>query len=74
MLATKLVDGLAADEARCRANAERTPALATVLGPIIGYDEATAVVQEALASGRSIVEIARARGYEGASLDPATMV
>jgi fumarate hydratase, class II len=74
VLTTKLVDGLRADEERCRRNAEHTPALATVLAPIIGYDRAAAIVREALASGRSILEVARAHGYTDAQLDPSTMV
>jgi fumarate hydratase class II len=73
VLASKLVLGLRADEKRCRANAERTPALATVLGPLIGYDAAAALVKEAAASGRSVVELAHERGFGTDLLDPAKL-
>ena len=79
MFAAGLVAGLDADEDRCRRNAERTPALATVLGPIIGYEGSSAVVKEALATDRTVREVAVARGHGtdaelAAALDPARMV
>ena len=78
VLATKLVAGLTADVDRCRRNAERTPALATVLGPLIGYEAASAVVKEALATDRTVHEVAVDRGHGtdadlAAALDPARM-
>jgi aspartate ammonia-lyase len=51
--------GITADEMRCRRYAESTSALATVLNPRIGYDRAAQIVKEALASGRTVVEVAR---------------
>jgi aspartate ammonia-lyase len=36
--------------------------LATALNPYIGYAKAAELVKESIASGRSIVEIARERG------------
>jgi aspartate ammonia-lyase len=51
--------GITADEVRCRRYAESTSALATVLNPRIGYDRAAQIVKEALASGRTVVEVAR---------------
>lgn len=76
--ATKLVAGLQVDGVRCQRNADRTPALATALGPLIGYDEASAVVKEALATDRTVLEVAVANGHGGeaelrAALDPARM-
>jgi fumarate hydratase class II len=62
VLRTKCLDGLEADEQRCRAYAEATPALATVLAPVIGYEAAAAVVKESLASGRSIRDVVVERG------------
>jgi fumarate hydratase, class II len=53
----KCLAGLEADEERCRAYAESTPALATALAPAIGYEPAAAVVKESLASGRSIRDV-----------------
>jgi fumarate hydratase class II len=57
VLVTKCLDGLEADEERCRTYAEATPALATALAPAIGYEPAAAVVKESLASGRSIRDV-----------------
>lgn len=79
LLATKLVAGMEADEERCAQSAARTPALATALGPLIGYDRASEVVKTALATGRTVLEVAAASGYGdpdelAAALDPATMV
>jgi fumarate hydratase class II len=62
LLATKVVDGLEADEARCRGYAERSPAIATALNPAIGYDKAGKVVKDAMASGRTIREEVVAQG------------
>jgi fumarate hydratase class II len=38
---------------------ERGLAIATALAPVIGYDAAAAIAQEAAASGRTIREVAR---------------
>jgi aspartate ammonia-lyase len=61
ILTTRCIAGITADEERCRRYAESSTALATVLNPGIGYDRAAEVVKEALASGRTVVEVARAR-------------
>jgi fumarate hydratase, class II len=50
--------GLEADPDRCRAHAARTVSLATALAPRIGYAAAAEVVKEAVATGRSIAELA----------------
>ena len=58
LFASKCVDGLAADEGRCRALAERSPALATALVPRVGYDRVAALVKEALQKGATVRELA----------------
>jgi fumarate hydratase class II/aspartate ammonia-lyase len=50
--------GLAADAARARFYAERTVSLATALAPRLGYARSAEIVKAALASGRSIAELA----------------
>ena len=60
--ADRCVASIEADEERCRAYAESTPALATALNTAIGYDAATSIVREAQATGRRIIEVARDRG------------
>jgi fumarate hydratase class II len=58
LLATKCVDGLEADERRCRSLAERSSALATALVPRLGYDRVAALVEEALRRGLTVRELA----------------
>jgi len=70
VLADRCVDGLQADEARCRRYAESSPALATALVPHLGYEQAASVVRQALAEGRTLAEVVVERGLmEGAELD-----
>ncbi len=58
----RCVDGIEANEARCREAVERSLALATALVPVIGYDEAAAIAQEAHRTGRTVRQVARERG------------
>ncbi len=58
----RCVDGIVANEATCRHFAERSLGLATVLNPVIGYAKAAEVAKEAVASGRSVVEVVRELG------------
>jgi fumarate hydratase class II len=69
LLADRCVRGIEADEERCRTFAELTLATATALNPVVGYDEATAIVREAAASGRSVRDVAVARGVAAAVVD-----
>ena len=45
--------------------------MATALNPFIGYDKATEIVNEAVASGRSLREVARDAGVAESVLDEA---
>jgi fumarate hydratase class II len=71
LLAEKCVDGIEANEETCTRHAESTPAIATALNPYIGYDEATEIVKEAVASRRTIREVAREHGVDDETLDKA---
>ena len=71
MLAEKCVDGLEANEETLRRHAESTPAIATALNPFIGYDRATEIVKEAVASERTIREVALEKGVDEETLDKA---
>jgi aspartate ammonia-lyase len=55
------VRGITANEARCQMYAQSTVSLATALNPYIGYAKAAEIVKESVATGRSIIEIARDR-------------
>ena len=71
MLAEKCVDGVEANEENCERHAESTPAIATALNEHIGYDKATEIVKEAVASKRTIREVAVEKGVDEATLDEA---
>ena len=71
MLAEKCVDGLEANEETLRRYAESTPAIATALNPYIGYDRGTEIVKEAVASARTIREVALEKGVDEETLDKA---
>jgi len=62
LLAERCVAGLAADVERCRRYALASPAIATALNPLIGYEAAAGVVQEAAASGRDLRDVVVGRG------------
>jgi fumarate hydratase class II len=65
------VDGIEANEETALRHAESTPAIATALNPYIGYDKATEIVKEAVASKRTIREVAREKGVDDETLDKA---
>jgi fumarate hydratase class II len=70
-LAEKLVDGIEPNREVLQRNAESTPAIATALNPYIGYDKGTEIVKEAVASGRTIREVALEKGVDEETLDRA---
>ena len=51
------VDGIEADEARCRAHVEGSTAVATALLPALGYEKASAVAKKAAETGKSVREV-----------------
>jgi len=55
----RCVRGVSANVARCAFYAESTVALATALNPYIGYAKAAEIVKESVASGRTVIEVAR---------------
>ena len=58
----RCVRGITANRARCEFYAGSTIALATALNPYIGYQKAAGLVKESVATGKSIVELAREQG------------
>jgi fumarate hydratase class II len=67
-LSRRTIDGLVATE-RGPALVEQGLMLATALAPVIGYDAAAKLAKEAFASGRTIRELALARGMAADELD-----
>jgi len=78
VLRTRCIDGITADEERCRRFAELSPSIATALNPYIGYAKGAEVVKEALRTGKTIPEIVKEMGLMSDEemkrvLDPKTM-
>jgi len=57
------VEGIEADEARCRAQVETSTAAVTALVPVLGYERACALAARAKETGRTIKETAIAEGW-----------
>ncbi|HEX3940343.1 MAG TPA: aspartate ammonia-lyase [Acidobacteriaceae bacterium] len=57
----RCVAGITANEERCNAYAQSTVSLATALNPYIGYAKAAEIVKESVATGQSIIAIARGK-------------
>lgn len=53
----KCLDGIEANEARCKELLERNPAIATALNRTIGYDLGSKVAKKAAAEGRSVRDV-----------------
>ena len=64
----RCVEGLQATD-RGPELVERSPMLATALNPAIGYDESSKLAKESMRTGRSIRQLARARGVSDATLN-----
>ena len=61
VLAEKCVDGITANEVRCRYYANATIAIAAALNPYIGYAAAAEIAKESVKTGRTVTEIALER-------------
>jgi fumarate hydratase class II len=64
----RCIEGLQATE-RGPELVERSPMLATALNPVIGYDEAAKIAKESIRAGKSIRQLASARGVSEAALN-----
>ena len=72
------IKGITANASRCDFYAQSTVSLATALNPYIGYAKAADIAKESVATGKTIIEIARSKGYLSEEqikeiLDPARM-
>jgi fumarate hydratase class II len=63
LFADRCVSGITADEGRAREFAEGSPAVATALNPVLGYEEAASIAKQALAERKSIREVVIERGH-----------
>jgi aspartate ammonia-lyase len=69
VLRTRTIDGITADETRCRELLDRSTAVATALSPYLGYAATADVAKEAVNTGRTIRDLVLERGL----LDAATL-
>ncbi len=67
-LSERCVEGLQATD-RGPELVERSPMLATALNPVLGYDEAAKLAKDSIRTGRSIRQLARAKGVSEAALN-----
>jgi len=58
IFAEKCINGITANEARCRAFIENSLAMCTALAPVIGYEKAAAIAREAHTTGKTVREVA----------------
>ena len=58
IFAEKCINGITANEARCRAFVENSLAICTALAPVIGYEKAAAIAKEAHTTGKTVREVA----------------
>ncbi|NLI80876.1 MAG: class II fumarate hydratase [Deltaproteobacteria bacterium] len=65
LFATKCVEGITANEERCRSLIEGSLALSTYLVPLLGYDGAASIAEEAHRTGRTIRQVLLSRGIMG---------
>ncbi len=69
-LRARCVDGLEADEARCRELLDRSTAVATALSPYIGYAATADIAKASVQTGRPIRDLVLERGLlDEAALD-----
>ncbi|MFT3685696.1 MAG: aspartate ammonia-lyase [Phycisphaerales bacterium] len=58
-LRVNCVDGITANEDVCRRLVEQSIGIVTALNPVLGYDTATKLAAEALATGKGVVDLVR---------------
>ena len=63
LLADRTVDGIVADEQRCRELAESSPSIVTPLNKYIGYESAAKVAKQALKEKKTIRQVVVEGGY-----------
>jgi len=55
------IDGITANEDTCRKLVEQSIGIVTALNPVLGYETATSLAAEALATGKGVVELVRVK-------------
>ncbi len=61
-LRVRCVEGITANEEKCRENVRKSIGIVTALNPIIGYKHSTRIAKEAQATGRGVYELVLEHG------------
>jgi aspartate ammonia-lyase len=62
-LVTRCIQGITANREHCRQQVEQSIGLVTALNPLLGYEKATEIAEEALRTGKSVVDVVLEKGY-----------
>ena len=63
LFADRCVDGIVANEERCREYAESSPSIVTPLNRYLGYENAAAIAKKALAERKTIRQVVQEMGF-----------
>ena len=59
----RCIDGITANEKKCREYVENSIGLVTALNPYLGYERSTEIAKDALENNRSVYDLVLERGY-----------
>ncbi len=62
-LVKRCIEGITANREHCRQMVEHSIGLVTALNPLLGYEKASEIAEEALRTGKSVVEVVLEKGY-----------
>ncbi len=62
-LVKRCINGVTANREHCRQMVENSIGLVTALNPILGYEKSSQIAEEALRTGKSVVEVVLEKGY-----------
>ena len=62
-LVERCICGITANRERCRQMVENSIGLVTALTPLLGYEKSSQIAEEALRTGKSVVEVVLEKGY-----------
>ena len=61
-LRTLCIDGITANEEKCRRDVHNSIGVVTALNPVIGYKNSTKIAKEALETGKSVYDLVLEHG------------
>jgi aspartate ammonia-lyase len=62
-LVNRCIRGITANREHCRQQVENSIGVVTALNPLLGYEKTTQIAEEALRTGKSVVEVVLEHGY-----------